>query len=130
MLADMTWNTVYTVLKSGLSKKYPALSYTASEMNKTEPKLPNLFVNQMDAPSVGNDLERNKQNGINSVIQLEVSSSTSLNEARDIINAAGDIVIKMGYSITSGPLQSNTSVYRMIARCSRIVGDGDLVRPM
>lgn len=126
MLADMAWSKIYTILKTGLSKKYPALSYTSSEMNKTEPKLPNLFVNQIDAPSVGDDLERNMQNAISSVVQLEVSSSTSLDEARKIMDSAGDILIKNKYTIISGSMQSNTSVYRMILRAKRTIAHDDV----
>lgn len=130
MLADMTWSVMYTILKTELSKKHANLSYTTSDMNKTTPKLPNLFVNHIGGSSTGEDLEGTTENAIISVFQLEVSSSTSLDEARKIMNSAEIIMTKKGYRTISTPFQQNTSVYRIIARFSRRVGTGDNLQAM
>lgn len=123
MLADTVWNMAQTTLKAKLQKKYPKLTVTNVSMNETPPGLPNLFINQIDAAQTGTDMEKDRENAIISTIQLEVSSNTGLTEARNIMNDAGDILIKKHYSVISGPTQSNTSVYRMIMRLRRTIGN-------
>lgn len=123
MLADTVWNMVQTILKAKLQKKYPKLTVTNASMNDTPTGLPNLFVNQIDAAQTGMDTEKDRENAIISVIQLEASSNEGLTEARNIINDAGNILIEKHYSVISGPTQSNTSVYRMIMRLRRTIGN-------
>lgn len=123
MLADTVWNMAQTTLKAKLQKKYPKLTVTNASMNDTPPGLPNLFVNQIDAAQTGQDTEKDRENAIISVIQLEASSNEGLTEARNIINDAGNILIQKHYSVISGPTQSNTSVYRMIMRLRRTIGN-------
>lgn len=122
MLADTVWNMAQTTLKAKLQKKYPKLTVTNVSMNDTPPSLPNLFINQIDAAQTGTDMEKDRENAIISTIQLEVSSNSGLTEARNIMNDAGDILIKKHYSVISGPTQSNTSVYRVIMRLRRTIG--------
>lgn len=41
------------------------------------------------------------------------------------MDAAGDVMLGMGYELIVGPYPDNREYFRIIARFRRIVGDGD-----
>ena len=90
--------------------------------------LPTTSVVQIDNPDRAMDLE-NSENAVNSVIEIQTFSNVSLTESKNIVNACCDAMRKMGYVRTYGPTKisnaSDTNIYRMVARFTRIVSSVD-----
>lgn len=98
-----------------------------STRNGTPAKFPTLNVDSLGEPSTADDLERNAQNAISSTIELKAYTTTSLTDARTLIDEAGDVMISMGYSLIYGPEDiSSGDKNIMVARFRRTVGAGDI----
>ena len=92
------------------------------------PDFPAISVVQLDNPIAESDFN-DFENAVNSSIEIQVYSNKSLNEAREIINLACDSMNIMGYRRTYGPTEiknvEDVNIKRMVARFSRLIGDGD-----
>lgn len=98
-----------------------------STRNGTPAKFPTLNVDSLGEPSTGDDLEHIKQNAIVSTIELKSYTTTTLTDARNIIDKAGDVMYRMGYDMIYGPEDISTgSINIMVARFRRTVGAGDI----
>lgn len=98
-----------------------------STRNGTPAKFPTLNVDSLGEPSTADDLERNAQNAIISTIELKAYTTTSLTDARNIMDKAGDVMLSMGYSLIYGPEDiSSGDKNIMVARFRRTVGAGDI----
>lgn len=88
---------------------------------------PALNVDSLGEPSTDDDLEHIRQNAIISTIELKAYTNTSLTDARNLMDKAGDAMLSMGYTLTYGPEDISTgSIYIMVARFRRTVGAGDI----
>lgn len=106
------------------SKNY--LKMTSSR-NGTPAKFPTLNVDSLGEPSTVDDLEHKTQNAIISTIELKAYTNTTLTDARNILDKAGDAMLSMGYSLIYGPEDISTgSINIMVARFRRTVGAGDI----
>ncbi len=95
--------------------------------NGTPAKFPTLNVDSLGEPSTADDLEHKKQNAIISTIELKAYTNTTLTDARNILDKAGDVMISMGYSLIYGPEDiSSGDINIMVARFRRTVGAGDI----
>ena len=123
------WNEVskrlQQKLKTDADAPYPQLHLTSKDVSDSPPKFPCLFVNSLGEHT---DFE-NDQCYIISTIELQSysaeSPSGSQTEARKIMDAAGDVMLSMGYQLIYGPAQNNKGYFRTIARFRRLVGSGD-----
>ena len=99
-----------------------------STRNGTPAKFPTLNVDSLGEPSTADDLEHIRQNAIISTIELKAYTTTTLTDARNIIDKAGDIMYQMGYNLLPGfPNDiSSGDVKIMVARFRRTVGAGDI----
>lgn len=98
-----------------------------STRNSTPAKFPTLNVDSLGEPSTADDLEHIKQNAIISTIELKAYTTTTLADARNLIDKAGDVMLSMGYSLIYGPEDiSSGSIFIMVARFRRVVGAGDI----
>lgn len=136
MLSNEVFDKVFTIVKYAMGDleivvdeksvpKWADLFYARSEHELRETALPCLSMRQIGAPQVGNDLMRDTQNGVNSTFQVDVYSNKSYDEAYDILNDAGDIFIRLGYSLTYGFEEIPTgseSLWRFTARFNRVIG--------
>ena len=81
-----------------------------------------------DNPDACMDLENN-ENAVTSVIEIQCYSNKSNTETRNIINKCCDAMRMMGYRRTYGPKPvtnaSDTSIYRAVARFTRLVSAVD-----
>lgn len=106
------------------SKNY--LNMTSTR-NGTPAKFPTLNVDSLGEPSTADDMEHKTQNAIISTIELKAYTNTSLADARNILDKAGDVMLSMGYSLIYGPEDISTgSIYTMVARFRRTFGAGDI----
>lgn len=126
------WNDVGKRLQKKLKLEtnapYPKLYLTTSDISKAPPTFPCLFINSLGEPTAGSDFQNN-QCYITSTIELQSYSAESYSgsqvEAQKIMDAAGDVMLSMGYQLIAGPYQSNNGYFRTIARFRRLVGSGD-----
>lgn len=126
------WNKVNRKLQQALKTKedapYPKLVLTSKDVSDGPPGFPCLFINSLGEPTDGSDFQNN-QCYIVSTIELQSFSAESptgsQTEARQIMDAAGDVMISMGYQPIAGPFQDNRGYFRTIARFRRLVGSGD-----
>ena len=106
------------------SKKYLKMTSTR---NGTPAAFPTLNVDSLGEPSTADDLEHKKQNAIISTIELKAYTNTTLTDARNILDKAGDVMYQMGYDHVYGPEDISTgSINIMVARFRRTVGAGDI----
>ena len=89
-------------------------------------KFPTLNVDSIGEISTAEDLEKTQQNAIVSTIELKVHTDTTLEEASEILDKAGDVMIAMGYSVIQGPEDVSESNHVMSARFRRTLGDEDI----
>ena len=98
-----------------------------SARNGTPAKFPTLNVDSLGEPSTADDLEHKTQNAIISTIELKAYTNTTLTDARNILDKAGDVMYQMGYDHVYGPEDISTgSINIMVARFRRVVGVGDM----
>lgn len=98
-----------------------------STRNGTPAKFPTLNVDSLGEPSTADDLEHKTQNAIISTIELKAYTNTTLTDARNILDKAGDVMLSMGYSLIYGPEDiSSGDKGIMVARFRRTVGAGDI----
>ena len=98
-----------------------------STSNGTPAKFPTLNVDSLGEPSTFDDIYHKKQNGIISTIELKAYTVTTLTDARNIIDKAGDVMLSMGYSLIFGPEDiSDGQKNIIVARFRRVVGGGDI----
>jgi hypothetical protein len=98
-----------------------------STRNGTPAKFPTLNVDSIGEPSTEEDLEHTKQNAIISTIEMKAYATTTLTDARNILDKAGDVMLSMGYSLIYGPEEISSGDKKiMIARFRRTFGAGDI----
>ena len=98
-----------------------------STRNGTPAKFPTLNVDSLGEPSTADDLEHMTQNAIISTIELKAYTTTTLTDARTLMDKAGDVMLSIGYTLIYGPEDISTgSIYTMVARFRRTVGAGDI----
>ena len=104
--------SVRTLVNSRLSqrlRKDEAAPYSTSTLNMTSTrngtpaKFPTLNVDSLGEPSTADDLEHKTQNAIISTIELKAYTNTSLTDASNILNKAGDVMYQMRYYHVFGP---------------------------
>ena len=128
--------SVRTLVNSRLSqqlRKDEDAPYSVSTLNMTSTrngtpaKFPTLNVDSLGEPSTADDLEHNTQNAIISTIELKAYTNTSLTDARNLMDKAGDVMLSMGYSLIYGPEDISTgNINTMVARFRITVGAGDI----
>ena len=128
--------SVRTLVNSRLSqrlRKDADAQYSVKTLNMTSTrkgtpaKFPTLNVDSLGEPSTADDLEHNTQNAIISTIELKAYTTTTLTDARNILDKAGDVMLSMGYSLIYGPEDISTgSINTIVARFRRTVGAGDI----
>ena len=98
-----------------------------STRNSTPAKFPTLNVDSLGEPSTADDLEHIKQNAIISTIELKAYTTTTLADARNLMDKAGDVMLSMGYSLIYGPEDiSSGDIGIIVARFRRVVPAGDI----
>lgn len=125
--------SVRTLVNSRISHKlkkedgapYPALNLTSTR-NGTPAKFPTLNVDSLGEPSTADDIMHTEQCAIISTIELKAYANTTLTDARNIVDKAGDVMLSMGYTLIYGPEDISGSNHVMVARFRRIVGAGDI----
>lgn len=102
--------------------------FFSSTNQQTPAEMPCLSIVSLGEPQTGNDLEQNTQNFILSTIELRGYDNKTYNNAYNLVNKAGDIMVGMRYSLIMGIEDiSDSSAKIAVARFRRIYGAGDFL---
>lgn len=131
-MLDMLESQVDTRIKTQFSKKlkdrYQNLNFTTSDQSDTAPKFPTVYIHEMPGVETGTDLQGDAINAVWSSFQIEVTTNTKMNEAKEVMDEVVRIMKTMRFQVTSMPEFQNTdSVYRRVARFRRIIGADDVL---
>ena len=121
-------NKVYTLVKNAIGTTF--LKDSSQTYQSTPPAFPSMFFNQIDNSSTADDLD-NTENAVNTTIEITTytNDTAKLTTAKKIHALADTQMRSMGFRRTFGPQQitniTDTSICRVIARYTRIIGSGD-----
>lgn len=118
---------IFTKVKFAVASICSSASTTYQD---TPPNFPHLFLNQLDNPSTAEDMDNN-ENAVIPMIEITTytKGNTAFNVGKKIHNLSDASMRAMGFRRTYGPQQvtniSDTTICRIIARYTRIIGDND-----
>ena len=82
----------------------------------------------MPGAETGTDLQGDTINAVWSSFQIEVTTNTKMDEAKEVMDEVVRIMKTMRFQVTSMPEFQNTdSIYRRVARFRRMIADGDIL---
>lgn len=94
---------------------------------RTPDAFPTLSVVSLGEITAASDLCQTEQASIWSTVELKVYSDKTLYETTKLMEYAGDILLSLGYQITTGPeVLSDTRPFCKVARFRGYFGAGDL----
>lgn len=124
------WNKVNTLIKQAVQEKYPtAITGTDANNSQNPSQFPYVFVNQLGNIMRDNDLECG-ENAVNSTFEIQVYSTESILQARDIMSIVNDTLIPKGFTrIEVRQVENvlNPSIYRMVGRFRRVIANNDVI---
>lgn len=118
---------IFTKVKFAVASICSSASTTYQD---TPPNFPHLFLNQMDNPSTAEDMDNN-ENAVIPMIEITTytKGNTAFNDGKKIHNLSDPCMRAMGFYRIYGPQQvtniSDTTICRVIARYTRIIGSND-----
>lgn len=122
--------SVFSIVKKRLSEKLQTQEgapYSEETLHMTSTKsgtpteFPTLNVDSLGEISTADCLKGNKQCAIISTIELKAHSDVSLDEAREIMDKAGDVMLSMGYAVIQGPEDASDANHVISTRFRRTV---------
>lgn len=131
-MLDMLESQVITRIKTQFSQKlkdrYPNLKFTNSDRADTVPKFPTVYIHEMSGAETGVNTEGNTINAVWTSFQIEVTTNTKMNEAKEVMDEVVRIMKSMSFQVIATPeFQNTNSTYRRVARFRRIIADDDIL---
>lgn len=127
----MTDDIVFTKIKYNVSEKmkskYPNLSFTTDNRLRKTTDFPTVYVHLLGSPERGQDLEGKTINAGYFTFQIEVTDSQSQRRAKEVMESVLYVMKEMRFDINFPEVQNTNDYYRCVARCSRIIGSGDIL---
>ena len=137
-MADSDWvysieSKIFTIVKTrltnALSGTYPKLLVTQQQKLNDEPQFPTVYIQMLDSPEVGSDLENVTINGILSTfeIHITVSKAQGLSGLRKVQAAVTDNFKQLRFNmVTRGEFTRETDdTYTSISRFRRVIGGNE-----
>ena len=125
-LESTIFTTVQYELKTKNKAPYPNLNCTTISQTTSPAKFPTLYLHELPAVEIGNDLVNQSVNAVRYYIEIQVFSNQSENEVRKILAAATLVMKKLMFSVTAFPDPSTAGdVKSGVARYSRVIANGD-----
>lgn len=121
---------VFTILKTKLKKKYttkyPYLYVTSSDQTTETPIFPTVYIHQMGGIEKGRTMEGNDVNGFECTFQVEVTTNTTQEDAREVMREVVNIMKSMQFFIVTSPEFKNVNnLFRQVVRFRRNIGSND-----
>lgn len=137
-MADNTWYMdiepkIFSIVKAktikNLQKNYPKIRYTTNDEN-VEPVtvFPTVYIHEISSIPVGNDLEADGVNGVNSTFEVRVTTNTQKTDAKKVMEEISSAFSSLKFTATSLPIYSvNDKMFIYNARFRRIIGANDTI---
>lgn len=121
---------VFTRLTGNNSQLSCYLKGSGTSYKATPAEFPYLYLRTLGQPTSASDLE-NHQKAVMADFEITIYTTDYSSKARKLLELAGDIMMSMGFQLTTGPYEientAGTGVHRWLARFSRTVADGDKI---
>lgn len=119
---------VFTQIQYMMKKKYPDLNCTTRNQNGLPAIFPTLFLHELTPVERGQDLTNETVNAVLSTIEIQVWTTTTENNCRQIIGEAVTQMKKLQYNIIGMPIvEEDDKVNWGVIRCRRMIGNGDKI---
>lgn len=135
MAIDNSWvfsieSKIYTIVKTRLEKAlstaYPDLFITQQQKLNDEPHFPTIYIQMLNSPEMGADLEGSNVNAMMVTLEthVTVNKSQGLSGCRRVAGAVLDNFKKLRFNVTNrGEITRETSDnYIIISRFRRVIG--------
>lgn len=128
MLESQVITRIKTQFSKKLKDRYPDLKFTNSNRADTAPKFPTVYIHEMSGAEAGANTEGNTINAVWTSFQIEVTTNTKMNDAKEVMNEIVRIMKTMRFQVIGTPEFQNTdSTYRRLARFRRMIADDDIL---
>ena len=137
-MADNDWvytveSKIYTIVKTRLEKAlkstYPKLLVTEQMKMNDEPAFPTVYIQMLDSPEIGSDLNNTTVNAMLVTFEVHVIASKAhgLSGLRSIQSAVTDNFKKLRFNVvTRGEFTRETNDnYTSISRFRRVIGGNE-----
>lgn len=137
-MADNDWvysieSKIFTIVKTRLNtallSTYPNLLVTQQQKLSEEPKFPTVYIQMLDSPEIGSDLDNLTINGILATfeVHITVSKAQGMSGLRKVQAAVTDNFKKLRFNmVTRGEFTRETDdTYTSISRFRRVIGGNE-----
>ena len=137
-MADNDWvysieSKIFTIVKTRLNtallSTYPKLLVTQQAKLNDNPSFPTVYIQMLDSPETGSDLENTTINAIIATfeVHITVSKEQGLSGLRKVQGAVTDNFKKLRFKVaTRGEFTKETSdTYTSISRFRRVIGGNE-----
>lgn len=117
---------VFTQVSYMMKKKYPALNYTTKGENVGNAQFPTLYMRELPAVEMANDLDNTTINAVLCTIEIQVFTKNDESACKQIINDAVLEMKRFRFNVTAMPIiETEDYISFGVARFRRMVGSGD-----
>lgn len=127
MVEDIVFTKIKYNVSEKLKPKYPNLSFTSDNRLRKTADFPTVYVHMLGSTERGQDLEGKTINAGYFTFQIEVTDSQSQRRAKDVMENVLYVMKEMRFDINFPEVQNTNDYYRCVARCSRVIGSGDIL---
>lgn len=124
---DIVFTRIKHDANEKLKSKYPDVNFTTDNRKIKEAKFPCVYVHLLGSPERGQDLEGNSVNAGYFTFQIETYDNKSQKRSKEVMETVLRAMKSMRFEINFPETQNVDDVYRCVARCSRIIGSGDIL---
>lgn len=125
-IESTVFTTVQYELRTKMDAPFPNLTCTTASQNEQLSVFPTLYLHELPAAEIGQDLSNKGVNAIRCTIEIQVFSNKSEKEVRQILSAAILVMKDLMFNITAFPDPSTIGdISSGVARFSRVIGNGD-----
>ena len=123
-------NKLYSLIKYKATKEliedFPNITFTSTDKASEVATFPTVYIHELPAMEVGNDLSNETINAVLETIQVDVYTNSTQKDAKDVMMVIASIMKSLRFDIGMMPEFNNGSAYyRTTARFSRVIGSGD-----
>lgn len=119
-------NRVFTQVSYMLKKKYSTLNCTTKGENVGTAQFPTLYMKELPAVEIGNDLDNTTVNAVMCTIEIQVFTKNDEAKCKSIMNDAVLEMKRFRFNATAMPIvETNNYISSGVARFRRVVGSGD-----
>lgn len=129
-LQSMIFSRIKNEFSEKLKTKYKMTSNNFSTVGSSDTPavFPFVYVEELESPEIGSDLDGIDTNGLNYSVRIYISDNKSQTNAKSVAYEVRRIMKTMRFSCST-PIPQNAvgNVYSYVLQCSRSIGSGDVL---